>query len=269
MQELFGRLVAAVIVAGCGLLAPGQVVYQLDDGTGNNAGPGSTAVGALTWGNVFDAAAGGEVITSVSVAFGGVPAGQTVTVMLFEDPNDDGDPRDGVLLSCATALPAATLSNTFTTIPITPTRVSGKFYVAVRSLLGATRNFARLDPTPPSNAQGFRTWLFWSQGAGAQPFDGVTLTSATNQVQYTNVAVAMVRAEGRASTGCLADVAGANQSVGADGLATADDVIVFLSWFFAEDARADVAGANQSGCVDGTLTADDIIVFLARFFACT
>lgn len=63
------------------------------------------------------------------------------------------------------------------------------------------------------------------------------------------------------------DVAGANQSVGADGNLTADDIIVFLGWFFANDTRADVAGANQSTTPDTLLTADDIIVFLGRFFA--
>lgn len=65
----------------------------------------------------------------------------------------------------------------------------------------------------------------------------------------------------------LSDVAGANQAVGADGFLAADDIIVFLGWFFANDARADVAGANQSTTPDTLLTADDIIVFLGRFFA--
>jgi hypothetical protein len=62
------------------------------------------------------------------------------------------------------------------------------------------------------------------------------------------------------------DVAGPNQSVGADGVLTADDIIVFLGWYFAGDARADVAGANQATSPDGQFTADDIIVFLGRYF---
>jgi hypothetical protein len=63
------------------------------------------------------------------------------------------------------------------------------------------------------------------------------------------------------------DVAGANQSIGADGGLSADDIIVFLGWYFAADARADVAGSNQSTLPDGAFTADDIIVFLSRYFA--
>lgn len=63
------------------------------------------------------------------------------------------------------------------------------------------------------------------------------------------------------------DVAGSNQAVGYNGLLTADDIIVFLGWFFASDIRADVAGPNQSTTPDGNFTADDIIVFLGRYFA--
>jgi hypothetical protein len=64
----------------------------------------------------------------------------------------------------------------------------------------------------------------------------------------------------------LSDVAGANQTVGSDGVLTADDIIVFLSWFFAADARANIAGPNQSDVPDNAFTADDIILFLGRYF---
>lgn len=66
---------------------------------------------------------------------------------------------------------------------------------------------------------------------------------------------------------CLADFGGANQSMGPDGLITADDVIVFLGRFFDGDLMADLAGKNQSTIPDGFLSADDIIVFLSAFFA--
>jgi hypothetical protein len=65
----------------------------------------------------------------------------------------------------------------------------------------------------------------------------------------------------------LSDVAGPGQSAGPDNTLTADDIIVFLNWFFASDTRADVAGPGQSTSADGQFTADDIIVFLNRFFA--
>ncbi len=65
----------------------------------------------------------------------------------------------------------------------------------------------------------------------------------------------------------LSDVAGPGQAVGPDGQLTADDIIVYLNWFFAGDTRADVAGPGQSTTPDAQFTADDIIVFLNRFFA--
>ncbi|MCU0689520.1 MAG: hypothetical protein MUE97_07270 [Phycisphaerales bacterium] len=69
------------------------------------------------------------------------------------------------------------------------------------------------------------------------------------------------------ATICIADIAGANQSPGADNQFTADDIIVFLGGYFANDLpTADVAGANQAFGPDGQLTADDIIVFLGAYF---
>lgn len=69
--------------------------------------------------------------------------------------------------------------------------------------------------------------------------------------------------------GCLsrANVAGPNQSDVIDDTLTADDIIKFLAWFFAQDVRSDVSRANQQPGGDGSLTADDIIVFLAAYFA--
>ena len=63
------------------------------------------------------------------------------------------------------------------------------------------------------------------------------------------------------------DVAGQNQANGPDGALTADDIIVFLGWYFAGDLQADYAGSNQDPNADGELTADDIIVFLSNYFA--
>ncbi|MCU0688198.1 MAG: hypothetical protein MUE97_00420, partial [Phycisphaerales bacterium] len=66
---------------------------------------------------------------------------------------------------------------------------------------------------------------------------------------------------------CLADIAGANQQQAPDTQLSADDIIVYLSRYFAANPMADIAGANQSAVPDGQLTADDIIVFLGWYFA--
>jgi hypothetical protein len=62
---------------------------------------------------------------------------------------------------------------------------------------------------------------------------------------------------------CRADVASAGQVEGPDGAYTADDIILFINWFFAANMKADVAGVGQTPGPDCELTADDTIVFLS------
>jgi hypothetical protein len=244
--------------------AHAQFTYVIDDGSGGSAGPVPGTTGPFVWGNVFSVQGDYAVITSISVALGtgtnGFPAGQSLDVLLYQDPTADGDPRDAVLLTCArTTTPITGQSNAFTLVPITPTRVQGQFFAAARATLGTTRNYARTDP----QSRGMGTWLFWG---GA--FDGTNLASSATAANYINLATVMVRADATNVLPCLADVAGPGQTIGPDGQTTADDIIVYLNWFFAGDQRANIAGPGQSGCPDADLTADDIIVFLNRFFAC-
>nr|MCU0689347.1 hypothetical protein [Phycisphaerales bacterium] len=63
-----------------------------------------------------------------------------------------------------------------------------------------------------------------------------------------------------------ADSAKINQGNGPDGQLTPDDIILFLTRYFASDWRADIAGPNQSIGPDEQFSADDLIVFFAWFF---
>jgi V8-like Glu-specific endopeptidase len=63
-----------------------------------------------------------------------------------------------------------------------------------------------------------------------------------------------------------ADVARANQGNGPDGALSADDIILWLTWYFSGDWRADIAGSNQTPTPDGQWSADDVIVFLNAYF---
>jgi hypothetical protein len=64
-----------------------------------------------------------------------------------------------------------------------------------------------------------------------------------------------------------ADIASPGPVVGADGELTADDVLQFISWFTAGDARADIAVPGPAAGSDGEFTADDILLFIGRFTA--
>lgn len=65
----------------------------------------------------------------------------------------------------------------------------------------------------------------------------------------------------------IADIASLGGWATPDGQLTADDVILFLSDFFANSLRADIATLGGLPVPDGLLTADDIIAFLGAFFA--
>ncbi len=72
--------------------------YQLDDGTAE-ASIGTGTVVAVMWLTQYNVVAGLEVITDVNVGWGAVPNGTNGTVVLYSDPNGDGDPADGALLA--------------------------------------------------------------------------------------------------------------------------------------------------------------------------
>lgn len=64
----------------------------------------------------------------------------------------------------------------------------------------------------------------------------------------------------------IADVAGVGGTT-PDGRLTADDIVVYLSHFFASDtAVADITGLGGGSPPDGQATVDDLVAFLAAFF---
>ncbi|MDX9976256.1 MAG: hypothetical protein RBU21_24990 [FCB group bacterium] len=136
----------------------GTFEYALDDGTGNwTIGP-SQFDAQMMWGNYFDVENGFSTITSISVSFAsGVPVGRPVSLLLFDDPTDDLDPRDAVLVSQAVGTTAAAEPNTFFTFAIPDADVAGGFFVAALMDLFQHEIPARMDPQNPRG----RSWLFF------------------------------------------------------------------------------------------------------------
>ncbi|MGH7131485.1 MAG: GC-type dockerin domain-anchored protein [Phycisphaerales bacterium] len=65
-----------------------------------------------------------------------------------------------------------------------------------------------------------------------------------------------------------ADIVGVGATPGPDGLNTVDDLVNFLSQFFANNlAVADLVSAGGSPPGDGSITVDDLVYFLAQFFS--
>jgi hypothetical protein len=147
--------------------APTNVDYTYDDGDGDtNQGPPSTFDPDMLWGNYFHAAAGGDVITTLSVAFGPTfpsLANGPVTYWLLEDDDDDGDPRNAHVVASVPATPDV-FNDTFYTVNISPTWVHGGFFVGVSAKLdGGADRPARVD----TNASGHLSWFFYAPDIAA------------------------------------------------------------------------------------------------------
>jgi hypothetical protein len=108
--------------------------YQVDDGTSEN-GLGLTDGGDLMWLNAFQVVEGAGTVTQISSAWGGangsgLPTDKPVSFLVYEDPNDDGDPSDAVLLEQVTTEVQDPHTDEFTTESLSPTQVEGTFFVA-------------------------------------------------------------------------------------------------------------------------------------------
>jgi hypothetical protein len=153
--------------------------YILDDGTIENA-VGLTLGGDLMWLNYFTITGGCETINTVYLTWGLIPNGRPCRVILYEDPDDDGNPDDAIYLTetSTTVQNAWAFFNpgevmTFTTVGITPTTVSGGFFVAalIQNQLGGEYP----GPMDATTNQG-KSWVAYSAGG---TFDVDNLSSNT------------------------------------------------------------------------------------------
>ena len=113
---------------------PTASTYQVDDGSSENA-LGLTNGGDIMWLNAFQVAEGAGVITEISTVWGssrggGLPTNKPVRLLLYEDPDDDGNPSDAVLLRQVDTQVQNPHTDQFTTESIPETSVEGTFFIA-------------------------------------------------------------------------------------------------------------------------------------------
>jgi len=131
--------------------------YQYDDGTSENA-LGWTAGGESVWAHYFDSGIG-DTITTVSSAFGssfgnGPANGDPCWVYVWEDPTNNNDPVDGVLVAQGSGVVANTNTNTVNDYTLdTPGAVSGGFFVACHVFQNVGVYAAPMDETTPYGGQ--------------------------------------------------------------------------------------------------------------------
>jgi len=150
-------------------------IYTIDDGT-NETSLGIRDGADIVWLNAFEAKEGATTITALATAFGSSqPLGSNVEFLLYEDPNDDGDPTDANLLESVTTTTDVSGNADFQIEPIPPTEVEGVFFVAV--LVPSTSNFpAPLDEDSDQGAS-------WVANADPGTFDTSDLSGSSNQSQ--------------------------------------------------------------------------------------
>ncbi|CAN5596878.1 PEP-CTERM sorting domain-containing protein [soil metagenome] len=158
---LCGLAIAAAAKTGTVGFAPSgwaaDVNYAIDDGSAERAigiDPGEDTL----WFNTFPVQPGGEVIDSISVAFGrpGITQalnGLPILILLYEDA-DGGDPWNAVLKQSLNALSANANTNTLNVYNITPTEIHGTLLAAViyRNTTSINRFISSSDETAPTLA---------------------------------------------------------------------------------------------------------------------
>jgi hypothetical protein len=104
--------------------------YQYDNGIPTNTW--TLGANETCWAHRFSAVGGADAITSVSAAFGVLTNGTPARVFIWQDPTNDGNPADKVLLATAniTVQNANTGILNVYTLPA-PVPVTGDFYVGV------------------------------------------------------------------------------------------------------------------------------------------
>src|SRR5690606_23322947 len=155
-----------------------QHEYAYDDGIANitvGPPPSFSVYGdvAVLWGNYFYAEPGADILTEIHFGLGSLSAGGAVTIHIFDDADNDGDPRNASpVYSFATT--GEELGFGFNVVSIDPTQVSGGFFVAIEHTAvydpaeNSFTNPARLDPSVP----GTYSWLFYDS-PGEMPYDNL------------------------------------------------------------------------------------------------
>ncbi|MEQ8244553.1 choice-of-anchor D domain-containing protein [Fulvivirga sp.] len=105
-------------------------VYIIDDGS-QESNIGLNSVNELMWLNAFQTVAGAEVITSISSAVASGAAETPARFILYNDPDNDGDPSNAVYLTETSGVLTNPGEDVFTTVNIDPTIVEGVFFVGV------------------------------------------------------------------------------------------------------------------------------------------
>jgi len=179
-------------------------LYLVDDGLMENAIGFTGADGNdVMWLNYFTTMPGCELINTIYVTWGDVANGGACRVILYKDPDNDGNPDDAVYLTEGLTTVTNANTNIFTGVSITPTIVSGGFFVA-----GLCQNLPDMQfpaPIDQTTAQG-KSWLVADFSAGGFDVNNLTANDFTpNNIDLYFPGNWLLRAEGTSNNVPLAN----------------------------------------------------------------
>ncbi len=148
--------------------------YLYDDGSAENCQGG--VAGDIVWLQYFDPQGGSELITHVSTAIGcaaapgwATPTDDTVTVYVWDDPNNDGDPADAVLLGSGHGGVENVDTDLFTHYALDqPVAVTSRFFVGAMVHSDTVFYPRPLDLSQDSDG---RTWMVGDTTGNFNPDD--------------------------------------------------------------------------------------------------
>jgi hypothetical protein len=141
--------------------------YQHDDGDHEDS-IGLPDIGGVIWMNHFVVAPNASMLRKIYVAYGQVANGTVVAVMVWSDPNQDGDPTDAQVLVCADAWVANADLDLFNVVNIPPTYIGPAgthFFVGVLTYYDAGERPCSLD----TNASAGQSWICGSTSGSIDP----------------------------------------------------------------------------------------------------
>jgi hypothetical protein len=105
-----------------------------------------TIVGDLMWLNAYKVQTGGEILKSIGLTWGPSASaqGSPINLLLYRDPNNDGNPNDAQLLTQAETQVSNPDGRQFTTVNLQPTT----FNVGQTFFVGALLRNVRRDQRP-------------------------------------------------------------------------------------------------------------------------
>ncbi|MFT5154145.1 MAG: hypothetical protein ACI841_004152, partial [Planctomycetota bacterium] len=125
----------SAVDSGSGLLEIAVREYAYDTGASTTA-LGLLDGGGLGWLHCFDAIGGMDVVEEISTAYGsplvlGLTPGRPVTLGIWDDPTNDCDPTDAVLLWSDDVTAGQEDTDQFNVYPVPQVPVMGSFFVGV------------------------------------------------------------------------------------------------------------------------------------------